>query len=53
MARPRPASGRLDDAARAGWLYYVAGKTQDQIAATSASRGRRRSGWSRSPCPKG
>lgn len=26
-------SGRLDDAARAGWLYYVAGNTQDQIAA--------------------
>jgi DNA-binding transcriptional regulator LsrR (DeoR family) len=23
---------RLDDAARAGWLYYVAGNTQDQIA---------------------
>lgn len=28
------ASGnRLDEAARAGWLYYVAGNTQDQIAA--------------------
>lgn len=26
-------STRLDDAARAGWLYYVAGYTQDQIAA--------------------
>jgi DNA-binding transcriptional regulator LsrR (DeoR family) len=24
--------GRLDDAARAGWLYYVAGNTQDEIA---------------------
>ena len=24
---------RLDDAARAGWLYYVAGNTQDQVAA--------------------
>lgn len=23
---------KLDDAARAGWLYYVAGKTQDEIA---------------------
>lgn len=23
---------KLDDAARAGWLYYVAGNTQDQIA---------------------
>lgn len=31
---PRPAGepGRLDEAARAGWLYYVAGNTQDQIA---------------------
>ena len=27
-----PTSSRLDDAARAGWLYYVAGNTQDQIA---------------------
>ena len=26
-------TNRLDDAARAGWLYYVAGNTQDQIAA--------------------
>ena len=26
-------NGKLDDAARAGWLYYVAGNTQDQIAA--------------------
>ncbi|GKX32979.1 MAG: DNA-binding transcriptional regulator [Rhizobiaceae bacterium MnEN-MB40S] len=25
-------TSRLDDAARAGWLYYVAGKTQDEIA---------------------
>ena len=24
---------RLDDAARAGWLYYVAGNTQDEVAA--------------------
>ncbi|MCD7058787.1 sugar-binding transcriptional regulator [Pelagibacterium xiamenense] len=39
MAR-RPESGKtkdinktkLDDAARAGWLYYVAGNTQDEIA---------------------
>lgn len=31
-ARPETSS-RLDDAARAGWLYYVAGHTQDQIAA--------------------
>jgi DNA-binding transcriptional regulator LsrR (DeoR family) len=26
-------SNRLDDAARAGWLYYIAGKTQEEIAA--------------------
>jgi DNA-binding transcriptional regulator LsrR (DeoR family) len=25
-------NARLDDAARAGWLYYVAGNTQDEIA---------------------
>ena len=24
---------RLDDAARAGWLYYIAGRTQEEIAA--------------------
>lgn len=33
MARRAETSGRLDDAARAGWLYYVAGRTQDEIAA--------------------
>ena len=27
-----PEARRLDDAARAGWLYYVAGNTQDEIA---------------------
>ena len=32
MARATSSSGRLDDAARAGWLYYIAGKTQDEIA---------------------
>ncbi|MCO5064432.1 MAG: sugar-binding transcriptional regulator [Rhizobiaceae bacterium] len=31
--RPETGSSRLDEAARAGWLYYVAGNTQDQIAA--------------------
>jgi DNA-binding transcriptional regulator LsrR (DeoR family) len=31
--RQESASTRHDDAARAGWLYYVAGNTQDQIAA--------------------
>ena len=29
---PEGESARLDDAARAGWLYYVAGNTQDEIA---------------------
>ncbi|MEQ1954569.1 sugar-binding transcriptional regulator [Mesorhizobium sp. CN2-181] len=33
-SRQDTGSGRLDDAARAGWLYYVAGNTQDQIAVT-------------------
>ena len=28
----RVRNARLDDAARAGWLYYVAGNTQDEIA---------------------
>ncbi len=33
MARkPEPEQDRLDDAARAGWLYYIAGNTQDEIA---------------------
>jgi DNA-binding transcriptional regulator LsrR (DeoR family) len=38
VTRPSPApavndaSTRADDAARAGWLYYIAGKTQDEIA---------------------
>ena len=31
MARSN-GGNRLDDAARAGWLYYVAGNTQDEIA---------------------
>ncbi|MFP5076881.1 sugar-binding transcriptional regulator [Rhizobium sp. YIM 134829] len=34
MARRADAANRLDDAARAGWLYYVAGRTQDEIAQT-------------------
>ena len=33
MARkPEPEKQRLDDAGRAGWLYYIAGNTQDEIA---------------------
>ena len=31
-SRSETGNGRLDDAARAGWLYYVAGNTQDEIA---------------------
>lgn len=31
--RPDSSTNRLDDAARAGWLYYVAGNTQEEIAA--------------------
>jgi DNA-binding transcriptional regulator LsrR (DeoR family) len=30
--KPESESSRLDDAARAGWLYYIAGNTQDEIA---------------------
>lgn len=30
--RPENDRHRLDDAARAGWLYYIAGNTQDEIA---------------------
>jgi DNA-binding transcriptional regulator LsrR (DeoR family) len=30
--KPDSESDRLDDAARAGWLYYIAGNTQDEIA---------------------
>jgi DNA-binding transcriptional regulator LsrR (DeoR family) len=29
---PESESNRLDEAARAGWLYYIAGNTQDEIA---------------------
>lgn len=32
MANPDNDSARLDAAARAGWLYYIAGNTQDEIA---------------------
>ena len=31
-ARPEGGGSRHDEAARAGWLYYVGGNTQDQIA---------------------
>ncbi len=33
MGKRSDPHGRLDDAARAGWLYYVAGRTQDEVAA--------------------
>lgn len=32
MASSNGERSRLDDAARAGWLYYIAGNTQDEIA---------------------
>lgn len=32
MVRINDGGNRTDDAARAGWLYYVAGNTQDEIA---------------------
>lgn len=32
MSRNDPEESLQDEAARAGWLYYVGGKTQDQIA---------------------
>lgn len=32
MDAPRPERTRLDEAARAGWLYFVAGNTQEEIA---------------------
>ena len=31
-ARSNGGGNRLDDAARAGWLYFVAGNTQEEIA---------------------
>ena len=33
MARRKISAERLDDAARAGWLYYIAGQTQEEVAA--------------------
>jgi DNA-binding transcriptional regulator LsrR (DeoR family) len=30
--KPESETDRLDEAARAGWLYYIAGNTQDEIA---------------------
>ncbi len=32
MEAPRFEKSRLDEAARAGWLYFVAGNTQEEIA---------------------
>src|ERR1700743_116348 len=31
MAAPDNEKSRLDEAARAGWLYFIAGHTQDEI----------------------
>src|SRR5215472_14046592 len=33
VSRAESGSSRHDEAARAGWLYYVAGNTQEEIAA--------------------
>src|SRR5260370_7813369 len=32
MVAPDNEKSRLDEAARAGWLYFIAGHTQDEIA---------------------
>ncbi len=32
MEAPRFEKSRLDEAARAGWLYFVDGNTQEEIA---------------------
>ena len=32
MAASESEKSRLDEAARAGWLYFIAGHTQDEIA---------------------
>ena len=32
MAAADNERSKLEDAARAGWLYYIAGNTQDEIA---------------------
>jgi DNA-binding transcriptional regulator LsrR (DeoR family) len=32
--KPEPEQDRMDNAARAGWLYYIAGNTQGEIART-------------------
>ena len=34
MKWPAAGASRFDNAARAGWLYFIAGKTQDEIART-------------------
>jgi DNA-binding transcriptional regulator LsrR (DeoR family) len=34
MGSPDTDTSRVDNAARAGWLYFIAGKTQDEIAKT-------------------
>lgn len=34
MAKPTNDESKLDEAARAGWLYFIAGHTQDEIAKT-------------------
>ncbi len=53
MARRADGANRLDDAARAGWLYYVAGRTQDEIAQTMGIPASPPSASCRSPCRSG
>jgi DNA-binding transcriptional regulator LsrR (DeoR family) len=45
MAASDNEKSRLDEAARAGWLYFIAGHTQDEIAKMLRFRAPRRSAW--------
>ena len=44
--RSESGNNRLDDAARAGWLYYIAGNTQEEIAAKLGVHVTHITGWS-------
>ena len=52
VSKPEVTTTKLDDAARAGWLYYVAGNTQEEIARSSAFRARPLSAWCRWQCQR-
>ena len=47
--KPDSETSRLDEAARAGWLYYIAGNTQDEIAAKLGVSRQTASAWFRLP----